>query len=187
MSGPVPTRSQFRPTVTVAVDPWSANPLLDDAEQAMPETVAAARASQGEPPTMFDSGDLPPFVASGIDPANLRLLPWQTRHAAAVQPSASVVLGWLEQYGHDDIGPDMSNQFGVPGRAEYVGRMRDWLAGKWTNPNFTGPDAEQVTAADNALYDAMFGPQEAALAAKLQAVAAANPPRSTFGSAGRTQ
>jgi len=162
MTTPLPARSVFVPAVTVLVDPWSVNPLLDDAKQTVAATVAAATVTNGEPPTMFDSGDLPPFIASGVDPRFLANLPWRIRHAAAMETSSLTVLKWVEEFGHDDT-VDMP----VAGQWQYINRFRDWLAGWWTNPSFKGVDASAQAAADADLYDALFAADEAARAAKL--------------------
>lgn len=158
----MPARSVFKPALNVLVDPWAVNPLLDDARQAVPATVAAATVKNGEAPTMFDSGDLPPFTASGVDPRFLANLPWKVRHAAAMETSSLGVLKWVEQYGHDD-----TVNMPSAGQSEYIGRFRYWLAGKWTNPAFKGADAAAQAAADSDLYDALFAADDAARAAKL--------------------
>ena len=169
-----PQRSIFDPYKTVMVDPWAVNPLLDDASQAIPATVAAAVAGNGDAPTMFESGDLPPFLASGVDPQVLMRLPYQVRHLAASEPSAAQVLALVEKYSnHDDIIGEPASA----GLGAYIGRFRDWLAGKWTNPNFHGADAQQVAAADDALFNTVFAAQNAALNERIAAVNAANPPR----------
>jgi len=130
MNHVVPVRSTFNPTTTVQIDPWSANPLLDDAEQAQPALAAVARKTNGPPPTLFESGDLPPFTASGVDPQHLMRLPFRTRHAAATEPSPAAVLRMVETHG-----PDPDAQAPSPGLDEYRNRMSGWLRGTWTNPN----------------------------------------------------
>jgi len=104
----------------VEVDPWSPNPLLDDLKQADPKTHAAA-AGGSTPPAMFKAGDLPPFIASGIDPSHLLHLPYGVRHAAAAEPSAVKVLGWIEEYGNDPHAHVPS-----PDLTAYLERMRSW-------------------------------------------------------------
>lgn len=157
--------SQYNEQTTVVVDEWAVNVLLDDATQAIPAEVAFARTKCGEPPTMFESGDLPPFTASGVDPSMLMLLPWRTRHAGALQSSAAVLLSWVELYGSDD-GIELPS----PGLQEYISRMWSWLSGKWVNPNFVDPNAAAKAAEDAATYEALFGdeevPHHAALAAQ---------------------
>jgi hypothetical protein len=173
-NNPVPVRSLFSPTMTVQVDPWSVNPLLDDAKQAVPSAVDLATVSNGDPPTCFESGDLPPFTASGVDPANLGLLPWRVRHAAATERDSARVFALLERYRHDDVVMDAADT--SPGLEQYVGRFRDWLAGKWTNPDFARADPAQVEAAEGDFFDAMFGAADTAQQARIAAVNAANPP-----------
>lgn len=55
------------------------NPLLDELRIQGRSTAGAA----GSAPTLFASGDLPPYTASGNPPSELLRLPWQLRHAAA--------------------------------------------------------------------------------------------------------
>ena len=165
----VTQRSTFNPTTTVHIDPWSANPLLDDAEQAQPALTAMARTSNGDPPTQFVSGDFPPFLASGVDPTHLMRLPFRMRHAAAAETSPAAVLKMVETHGTD---PDA--QAPSPGLDEYRNRMSGWLRGTWTNPNAPAVDAATQEAAAADLYDSMFGASDAATAAKrAPAIAAA--------------
>lgn len=164
---PLPVRSVFNRNVTVYVDPWSVNGLLDDAVQAIPATVNAAIVSNGDAPTLFESGDLPPFTASGVDPKILASLPWKVRHAAAASPSTATVYKWLEQFVHAEPTVEWPT---APGLDEYVGRFQAWLRGKWTNPSFRGADPAQQAAAEGDLYDALFGADEAARQAKVDAV-----------------
>jgi len=171
MSTPLPTRSIFKPNVTVYVDPWSVNALLDDAVQSIPATVNAVIVSNGDAPTMFESGDLPPFTASGIDPQVLASLPWKVRHAAAAEPSTAIVYKWLEQFVHSEPGVEAPT---APGLDEFVSRFQSWLRGQWTNPAFRGADPAQQAAAEGDLYDALFGADEAARKVQLDAVNTVN-------------
>ncbi len=157
----VTMRSAFNPTTTVHIDPWSPNPLLDDAKQAQPALVDLARKTNGDPPSMFESGDLPPFTASGVDPQHLTRLPFRTRHAAATEPSPAAVLRMVETHG-----PDPDAQAPSPGLDEYRNRMSGWLRGTWTNPNAQTVDASTQAAATADLYDSMFAASDAATAAK---------------------
>jgi hypothetical protein len=150
---------------SVLLDPWAANPLLDDAKAVAGPTVALARATGGDPPTMFSTGDLPLFLASGVDPRFLNVLPWRTRHAAAMNPDATTVLGYIEDYAND---PDAS--LPSPGLAEYICRFHDWLAGRWVNPNFAGADPDQTAGAEDAFYSALFGATNALRQAQLDQV-----------------
>ncbi len=165
----VTMRSAFNPTTTVHIDPWSTSPLLDDAEQAQPALVAVARKTNGDPPNMFVSGDLPAFTASGIDPQHLMRLPFRTRHAAATESSPAEVLKMVETHGSN---PDAQAQ--SAGLDEYRNRMSGWLRGTWTNPDATTVDASTQAAAAADLYDSMFAASDAATAAKrAPAIAAA--------------
>src|SRR5438045_4076162 len=56
---------------------WARNPLLDEHRS---ESVWEPKSP---PPELFNSGAVPPYTASGNNPAELLRLPWQLRHAAA--------------------------------------------------------------------------------------------------------
>lgn len=75
-------RSPWDPTKMIPSDAYAANPLADAYRETNRETYAAA-VNGGAPPTLFSSGDLPVFTASGIDPSLLARLPWTVRHVAA--------------------------------------------------------------------------------------------------------
>ncbi len=82
----------------VEIDVYGPNPLIDELRQADPRRYAEAENRGGKPPTLFVTGDLPLFTASGVDPNVLLQLPWVARHAAArATPSDAVVI--LEAYG----------------------------------------------------------------------------------------
>jgi hypothetical protein len=172
MTRAIAVTSAFDQHKTVTVDPWATNPLLDDATQVAPATVQAATVSQGEAPKMFSGGasDLPPFLASGVDPQVLIRLPYQLRHQAAMEADPAKVLDLLENQGHSDV---VMGQPAAAGLADYTGRMHDWLAGKWTNPAHAETDPVQAAAADDAVFNAVFGPTVAAHDAKVAAVNAA--------------
>ncbi len=119
--------SRFNSQVQVTLDPYGRNPLLEDLRQALPDVYAIAT-RQAPPPTLFEVGDLPPFTASGVDPAVLLDLPWHLRHEAAAATSAGTVLALLEATAHDPDG----YPWGAPhvGVTEYVNRMTAWAAGR---------------------------------------------------------
>ena len=78
-------------------------------------------------PTLFESGDLPPFTASGVDPRHLLDLPWTLRHTAAAAPAAGTVLDLLEQAAE---GVEMFTGLApTHGSDAYVARMHRWLIG----------------------------------------------------------
>lgn len=85
---------------SVKVDVFGPNPLVDELRQADPETYAEA-SKRGPAPTLFTTGDLPLFTASGIDPALLNQLPWVARHAAAKAPAAEAT-AIFEEYAAAD-------------------------------------------------------------------------------------
>jgi hypothetical protein len=164
MSAPsrwITIQSLFNSRAVVTIDPWRPNPIADDASLSVPVTYNAAQVSGGEPPTFFALGDLPTFLASGVDPQVLTSLPYRVRHAAAAEPSAAAVLDMIERY-NDNPDAELPSE----GFANAVERTRSWLAGKWVNPNFKGADPAKVADAEDQLMESLFGTQNAAIQAK---------------------
>ena len=142
----------------VVIDPYGPNPLVDGFAAKNPAMVKAALAD-GPAPEMFSTGALPPFTASGIDPANLMLLPWACRHYAAVAEEPADVLQLIE------------TSVGVPGAsadceglAEYMARVARWLSGPVNASPFAQRTTDQIAAADD-VYAQLFGEQEATVQA----------------------
>ena len=114
--------------VVGAPDPYGVNPLVDDLRASAPAVYRAALA-EGPAPRLFESGDLPAFTASGIDPAVLRSLPWQARHPAAETRDRAQALAIVEDCAGDgamfaamEFGPYRANQ-------DYEARVRTWAVG----------------------------------------------------------
>jgi hypothetical protein len=126
----VKIRSRFDNRRTVDVDARARNPLADDYRQINATTFAAA-SRKGPPPTLFNSGDLPPYTASGNPPSALLQLPWQLRHAAARADQAE----WARLF--NEYGPGTGDDAAVammfepavsdPANGDYERRMHDWL------------------------------------------------------------
>lgn len=116
---------------------------------------------------MFESGDLPPFTASGVDPQVLMRLPWRFRHAAAMDRDPARVLA--EQHGYDSTA-----ELPCTGLEDYIARFRGWLRGSWTNPSFAGVASAQIAEAQGDFYDALFGDAERSTAAAKAAQLAAD-------------
>jgi hypothetical protein len=158
MTGPMTATVTMPSTTRVVVDPWAANPLVDGFTAMNPALVAAALLD-GSAPTVFESGDLPVFTASGVDVAILALLPFGVRHYAATAESRGEVLQLVEEYGRD---PNASME--SDGLTSYIRRVADWLTGRLVQR--TAASVNPDPALDESLYAGMFGAQEAALAAR---------------------
>lgn len=117
--------SVFNRSVEVTVDAAGLNPLLEDVAQTHPCYELAIRDSA--PPTVFNSGDLPPFLASGLDPKVLLELPWEARHYAAQAESRAEVFDMVERYAADPTVYD--GEHTTTGTEDFLDRMRSWLAG----------------------------------------------------------
>lgn len=164
----VEQRSIWSSGATVRVDPWSLNPLVDDARQARPQHVRAAMSETSVVPTLFASGDLPVFLASGLDPKILARLPWRLRHYGALA-DGQTLFKLVETYsgpdGQDKLhssslyGPELTRE----GNTEYHERVSQWLYG--TNLSDEAKSSPLRAAARKADYDVMF-PDEGFKAAK---------------------
>jgi len=152
-------------TTPVRIDPWAANPIVDGLQAKNPATYAAALAD-GPPPTLFESGDLPPFTASGVDVQTLMRLPFAVRHFAATATTAGEVLQLMENYAAD---PNASAD--SPGLSDYLMRVADWISGRNANRSPFAPRTEGQHSGDDSTYSQMFGELDALHNAK---VAAAN-------------
>ena len=110
----------------------SGNPLVDGHRTSNP--TLTARASRNAPaPTLFPTGDLPAFTASGVDPQALLQVPWQARHAVARAATPAEAYALLDQYGGPGgellIGDDMA---GEPANREYERRVQNWIGAAMT-------------------------------------------------------
>ncbi len=102
---------------------YARNPLVDEVLRQYPQF--ATRGKVADRPTLFLSGDLPPFTASGIDPTILLNVPWQARNAVAAAPTMPEAYRLLTNYTADpeaayyDLGGDHRN-------VAYADRVSDW-------------------------------------------------------------
>ncbi len=151
-------------TTPVQIQPWGENPIVDGLKAKNPATFAAALAD-GPPPTLFQSGDLPPFAASGVDVQTLMRLPFGVRHFAATATTAGEVLHLIETYAGD---PDATAD--SPGLADYLMRVADWISGRNANRSPFAPRTEGQQSGDDSTYSQMFGELDALHKAKLDAV-----------------
>ncbi|MFF0249656.1 E3 binding domain-containing protein [Streptosporangium sandarakinum] len=117
------------PAPTAAVRPLlrvdaSQNPLVAAALAGPGGKQLAAHASTA-PPTLFSTGDLPPFTASGIAPSALLSVPWFARHAVAAEKSPEKAAEMLEAFsGPDgDVAARVDNRV-VNHEANYDYRLR---------------------------------------------------------------
>jgi hypothetical protein len=79
----VTRQSLFLPSQMVSVDEYGTNPLWEDVAQTNLEKARAIVAAGDKPPTLFESGDAPVFLASGIPPTAVAAVSWPVRHVIA--------------------------------------------------------------------------------------------------------
>lgn len=112
-------------------DPFARNPALDDLRERVPAVVAIAL-REGPPPTLFPSGDVPPYVASGNPPAELLKLPWKLRRAAA-KASAREWARLFNEYSKGIVGADAMAELDPaandPANGEYLALVSSWASG----------------------------------------------------------
>lgn len=126
---PMAAANTARPLRVAGADPawYAANPALDEVRQTQASVFAAAVRLNPQPPTLFESGDLPPFCASGIDPALLADVPWMARHRIAATADRAEALRMIEdvsgEHGLDiaasEYGRDLANK-------QYQSRVERW-------------------------------------------------------------
>jgi hypothetical protein len=112
-------------------DPFARNPAFDDL-RARNKAVATIATREGPAPTLFGSGDLPRYTASGNPPAALLDLPWKLRHAAA-RASQPEWARLFAEYGKGVPDGDVLAEFAPeakdPANDDYTGRVRAWACG----------------------------------------------------------
>lgn len=117
-------QSSIDPWKTVTVDVYARNPLLDDARQSS-LAYPLAQATATPAPTVFESGDLPPWTASGVESAQLLRVPWYARHWAAAEPDRGAVLAAVEHFASTPISG--WDKYSHPGAQMYMTRVKAWL------------------------------------------------------------
>ena len=127
----------------VLSDPYGPSPLVTDLS-IRNRALFDLASERGPAPTLFATGDLPPFTTSGVDPSILEGLPYHWRHAAAYESDRSVVLDWLEQVAQDRDAFGRAGGRQHPGLLEYQVRMERWVAGLST-PDLPFEDASYPT------------------------------------------
>jgi hypothetical protein len=141
------------------------NPLVAEIARSRPALFAVASA-EGPPPTLFVSGDLPPFVASGDERVRAALprIPWQARHAVAGERDGARALAIVEDVSGPDGEVAASAYAGHPGVREYERRVKDWARGpaglsQYDRQGLDRADADAMAAV---LYDDLFPPDRGA-------------------------
>jgi hypothetical protein len=129
---------------------YALNPLVDRVraeasagKRKMPTASAA--------PTLFASGDLPTFTASGIDPKALLEVPAAARHAMA----AAATPAEAYEISRDCQAADSALEYELhPGNAEYQKRVVDWV-----EASITDEDMEAMFRA-NPIVAGILGPDD---------------------------
>lgn len=123
-----PTQSQVLASRQAAKGPaYRINPLVEDIFAGRPALYRnSVRAA--EMPTLFPSGDLPVYTASGIDPTMLLDVPWSARHAVAAARTQAEAYDLIQSVSGPD-GEGMAQVTGLAnnsGNREYQMRVDAW-------------------------------------------------------------
>jgi hypothetical protein len=138
---------------------YAANPLVEQMRRTRPALVEAAMRENPNPPRLFESGDLPPFTVSGLDPQTLAGLPWPLRRPVAEAPTLAAAYELVARYAGEG-GPEMAvSDLGNRGEnTGYVSAVSQWLQGTGGGPAQPAgparhPDTGQFTQARRAATD----------------------------------
>lgn len=138
------TTSAAAPGRTVLHRSRLSNPVAAAIGRRHPQQVAAALATGVPEPTLFATGELPPFTVSGVDAQVLNDVPWQARPAVAEAATPSAAYELVQRYtgpGGEDLA---AAECGVVAE-DYEKRYYAWMA---------------ASATDAEVYDALFPERE---------------------------
>lgn len=142
----VETRSQWRPRIRMAgqlvkdtapvvrVDVYGANPLVEELRAADRAQYSRSLSEFGLPPTLFNTGDWPLYLASGVEVTLLEQLPWIARPTAA-RADGPTFASILDRFGAatEDTWEAAQLEFGLdPAVERYRAKVLDWGI---TDPN----------------------------------------------------
>lgn len=149
-SGRVTRASLFDSYRQVTVDEYGLNPVLDDMRQIHPEKHAAGVAAGDPPPSLFVTGNLPVYTASGLPVTALSALPWSARipAARADHAEATQIINYFTPGGGRDRAELAAEALmffrNHEGNREYIGSVTSWLSGfqyrdgRWTKATTLG-------------------------------------------------
>lgn len=137
---------------------YARNPLIAQVQTERRVYASAVEASGGATPTLFHSGDVPAFTASGLDPNLLLQIPWMARHAAAAETDRARVLELFEELSGPD-GAVLASEFeSHAGNKEYANRVMAWQSAGWELSRERNEERQaQVAAAQQEHVKAALG------------------------------
>ncbi|MGX7681343.1 E3 binding domain-containing protein [Jatrophihabitans sp. DSM 45814] len=172
----------------IQLNPRAANPLVDDLRISSPSNYALAK-TEATMPTLFESGDTPPFCGTDIDPRMLLQLPWQARHPAARETNRARAMEIFEACAGPYGDAEAATRYGAdPDNQEYFSRVRQWASGQLAaRDTYTGElkasagSSTRASAEDDA-YRALYpaAEEDARSAAIARASAGATAPGLRF-------
>lgn len=105
---------------------FAANPMVESIAVSEPVAFDQAVAFRPTPPTLFASGDLPTYTASGLDPAELTRVPWYARHAVAAAAALEDAQALIAFYGGTDGVAMAAETRRHQGNRDYEARVWEW-------------------------------------------------------------
>lgn len=124
-----PSGSFFSSRVAAKGPTFRLNPLGDDARAALAKANLQA---SSPPPTLFASGDLPTFTASGIPVDQLLDVAWFARHALAAAPTQADAFEIYQRCTTGDAmssGEELADEYSThPSNQAYAARVKAWYS-----------------------------------------------------------
>jgi hypothetical protein len=147
---------------------FARNPAVEQIAAASPGAYRDAITADPNPPTLFATGDLPAFCASGIDPGLLAGTHWAARHAIAAESDPAVameLLGFASGPDADTAVRSMPELGAHPGNRDYLARVQRWAEGG--TPVFAERERHQERQRQQQAVAAAHGQRVAAAAAQI--------------------
>jgi hypothetical protein len=135
----------WRGSPALELDLLAPNVLADYVRRAYP-----ANPDSGPAPTLFFSGDRPPFLVTGEDPGILRRIRFDLRHSAALTDSRALLLQMVEASTPSaPIDPEsLQTPEGRLAYSDYRDRIFTWATvGPTTSTSFTDDDLTKLFGA----------------------------------------
>jgi hypothetical protein len=120
----------FQSNLAIQVDRFALNP-----GEVFFRALLPGATFDGAAPSMFVTGDLPPFTGSGVDASVLRWCPWYLRHSGALTSSRAQLLAIIEEFA--DGSPDYQRLQSVEGQDHlqaYLSRISGWAQSSPATP-----------------------------------------------------
>lgn len=107
-------------TTETQIDQFAEDAPLQQIRTRLGDEIFHEAMAGGPPPTMFPGGNLPAYIASGLDPKILLTFPWHMRHAVAQHSDAAEIVRWSQD-------PELADkELKSPALADYTFELEQW-------------------------------------------------------------